>query len=243
LSAGPEEDPFANINFGPQITFDPAQLAETVMWPLVDTRWGKDWREISHLGNEMILANRGASDGDLMDVRLRSTTYLGKEEDDCDGVYNEHGIDFEVEQHVTDERRDLIFAAANEECKGLSEFDVDEVNVKTITSYMFYTDGPHVIRNGLVVEDVEGYGIWFKDLDDESRSFNIDQFDGKDIDDDSEKEAEPEDEEEEDEEFPVLIIVEHDLEIIERGLKVFNAPQAILRALKVIKSNPVIVDS
>jgi len=102
----------------------------------------------------------------------------------------------------------------------------DGLVVKVGLTYYIDTDDDLVIEASQLIEDVDGEVIW-----------NDSPYDGKEREDDEEATDTPAD--------GIILgvcpevkILEHDMEMIEAGIYILRAPEAIRKALAVIKVNP-----
>jgi hypothetical protein len=259
MAVGPGELPSFDLDFGPQQEYDPAKIAAEVIWPLVDAVWWNDWRKFSHVGNEWHVTKRGLNHlGELIDVTLNAfqdACILDIDEEiddnDPDGPTMATAI-LELEPILTDHRRDIVLAHAaadndeiadaverynsgeershededeDEDEEGEPRLYVEDLTVKLNFSYKFYSDGEFAIESGKVVEDIEAFAIWTKDEDDDLVIME-----------------KPEAVNEDDPETIILgqivtpRIFDHDMEILESGLMIFNSPAFIIEAFKRIRN-------
>lgn len=256
MAINPSELPSFDMDFARR-EYDPGRIAEEVIWPLVDAVWWDDWRQRSHVGNEWHIIKRGARNGELVDVILNAfqdaqILDFDEEPDESEpfGPTLSTAI-LEVEPILTDERRDIILDLAAEDNSKIAaalerheagekldedeqddddpEVDIEDLTVKINFSYKFYSDGEYMIESGKVVEDIEGIVIWCKDEDEDVTTIE-----------------EPETVDEDDPETVVLgrvivpKILDHDMEMLETGLYIFNSPDFIIKAFQAVRANPIV---
>jgi hypothetical protein len=228
MSVNPGENPNFDIDFGPMRSYSPEQIAEQLVWPLVDAVWWNDWRRYSHIGNQFHVSKRGVGlGGQQIDVTLSAYHDLERlSSGDDDGIPILSTAILDIEPIVIDERRDFILASAMADEPKINEWNDEHTTVKVGTAYKFYSDGEYAIQTGQTVEDIDGEAAWTKEDDDEeSESYAT------------------EDEDFSDEIlFETIVppsILDHDMEMISAGLYIFNAPAAIIKALHLIKKNTV----
>ncbi|MGI9027637.1 MAG: hypothetical protein ACR2FM_02205 [Candidatus Saccharimonadales bacterium] len=227
MSSVPGEMPSFDFNFGPQRTYDHIQLADTVVWPLVNEIWWQDWRTKSHLGNEMHVLKRGVINSQLFDVAIGAYTELTDREEepgDSNPIISVATID--IRSIVEDERKDMILSLAAYQSDELEHYDVEHLLVNTGTVYKFGTDNDVEIETSQSVESIDGQIVWYSDSTDED-----------------------EEADEPDEDTPTIVIYsaqpatkifDQDMDMLQAGLLVFNSPTAIIKALHTIRDNPVL---
>lgn len=222
MASIPGEASGFSFDFGPERSFDQIEVAQRLIWPLVDVYWQGDWREQSKVGHEMRIPRSGMFNGQNYDVALTAfSQYLLEEEDEESGIPILSSAVLEVEPIVTDERKDMIIAKAQQDdAERFEEMDEEDLVAKISTSYSFDTDDDMEIETCQAVEDIEGEHVWMS----ESSSY---------IDVPSDQDTENE----------VIIsmrtpstLLEHDMELIEAGLYILRAPKSIMKALAIIKT-------
>lgn len=87
--------------------FDHTKVADEVLWPYIEERYGLDWREHGALGSPLILPYRGTTSEQSTDVEIVATA----ERDDVwhDGLLV--GIELTVSRQLTGEYRDMVLRA------------------------------------------------------------------------------------------------------------------------------------
>lgn len=222
-------DPNRLPDFEPFKAFDHRLVGSRVLWPLVDKLWEDDWRKNSFLGNEMHISRRGNGSEGLMDVTV--SAYTERESDDDFSTENIpiiSTVEVTIHQHTTDERRDMIIDAAvadaeevdpdDEDEITINDFDdLDDVQTRVISSYLLDTDGELQINTGQAVTDIEGHEVWTL----ESRS-HIPRLD-------------PDNPETVVHSVIPSRLHRHDMDLLESGLIVFRAPEALVKALQALK--------
>jgi hypothetical protein len=221
---------------------DPEVLAEYVLWPMVDSYWRGDWREVSALTDNLEVRKLGSIEGQQYDVGLFASNDVWEVDEDTEtGLGKLATVVIDVQTLVTDGRRDVLLSSAREDIGKRIEngrmlndetielldedMDPDDLCFKVAATYSIDTDGDVEIDIDQSIEDVTGNIIWYKEP-------SSDENDADDNEDD------PDDEESTKIIYPrpiQAIIMEHDLELIEYGVRVLDPTQAVLRALRELR--------
>lgn len=227
--------------------YNHAELADRVLWPLVNFAWRGDWREQSFVGNTLTVARRGAVDGELFDVVLNAYTEVDFDpgtEGDIHFMPLMDSVELTIARHVEDERKDMMLETATNYSE--DEHDEDEeddsegyeedfsdgfeesfqdpnlVEAKVISSYLIDADNELYVNTSQELVDLGTDEKWFYETDDYIPL---------------EESLEATDEVTE-----VMVprprpglLHETDIELIENGLIVFNTPRAIMQVFRKIK--------
>jgi hypothetical protein len=219
--------------------YDDKQIAENVLWPLVDHFWHDDWRAESAVGQSMHVEKRGVWKGEAVDISLAAyKQFADTDEHEELGMNTLSVVHFDIETIVEDERRTLIrdlmqadvYAVVEElddfdeddEIEAIEDEDLDDYYFKLHTGYTLDTESYVSADSYRVIEDMDGDLLWHDDGDHEEKEPPTD-----------------------DEMRRVMIgalpkakLFRHDMEMLECGLYVLNAPEAIHRAFLKIRKNP-----
>jgi hypothetical protein len=242
----PEEWLTPELSRTPELAFrqfDQSRIADEVMWPLVDYYWRDRWREICPVGKTLHIQHRNEWRGNDVDVTLSASKHFTTEEDEeIYGLDVVSLVNLDIETIVADDgRRKMIrdiYQADIEEV--LEELDDDELDLEDLevairddelddfyfklhATYGFSTIGGVVIENCRRIEDMHGECLWYDDgdheekqpmTDDQSRAVMLGAL-------------------------PVAKIFVNDMEMLESGLYVLNAPDEIHDAFLNIRTNPI----
>ena len=228
--SGPESPKMPPIEYE---HYDDVLLAKKVMWPLVNHYFHGDWQEQSEPGHSLHITKSGAYGGEDYDVILSAETGLCEsDEDPKDGIPMLYIARMEVETIVTDERRDYMVALADKDAVEIADEDIDDLICKVSNCYTFDSDGDIDIDNGHRIEDMEGDYIWSS---------------GKDESEDDDDEPLPEGSLTDEEAGKIIIgawpktkLFKHDMELLESGLYVLQAPQTIQQAFDSLLAKPIL---
>jgi hypothetical protein len=215
------------------------KIADEVLWPLVDHYWHTDWRQESAVGHSMHIEKRGIwKRGEVVDVSLAAfKQFADTEEEEELGMNTLSVVHLDIETIVADNRRelirDLMQAEVDEVIAEIDDLDADDIEAidddelddyyfKIHTGYTFDTDGYASVDSYRVIEDIDGDMCWHDEGD------HI--------------EKEPPNDEEMRRvmlgALPKAKLFSHDMSVLECGLYVLNAPEAIHKAFLRIRANP-----
>lgn len=238
--ASPEYD-FSLEKAGELPHFDPDRIAGQAVWPTVNHLWRGDWRQDSYPGDDFMFPGRGVGfrESDVIDIVLSANCYgLGPSSPEEDSeIELRHVATVQIERVATEGLRDVIFHRAHKVEPELMEGLVgyNDLIAKTGIAYAFDTDEPAEIHAFQAIETPSGVVLWVSEKLDE------DEIEA------TGSEVEPEIE---DDEYPyedcdsaeVLFDVDkfhiHDVENITAALSILDAPEQCLRALGIIKGQP-----
>lgn len=238
-----QSDAMPDFEPGSTNYYSPADLADMVLWPLVDKKWGDDWRAHSFVGNELELTRRGNDMHGTLDMQLKAYCQNFESDDVSDiddPLYDPRlsTVSVTISRLLTDERKDMMLSLARgDNQRGIKSpllnviEDDDELTALSVTKYSIDTHGDLFVLTQQEIIDADGDPIW----EHVNEGEHVDASDG-----------DPEEVEEDDEDEygeageDTMLLMDHDIELIESGLIVFNAPRSILRALQLIKSSPII---
>ncbi|HVI60859.1 MAG TPA: hypothetical protein VM535_01740 [Candidatus Saccharimonadales bacterium] len=205
-------------------SYDSVRIAEQAVWPTVDHLWRNNWREESVTGQELTFPAVGLQDGVVYDIRLDAGCYrLSTEASGCHVLA--HTVRLRLKEEATDGVDDLVFNhAAQGNSETLAELSRDESLVaKKGIEYLFDSEEEAEINAFQSIDDADGMELWVSDYLDEEALGDLDEFDDA-IDDiiyDTDR------------------FYRHDVENISMALSILGAPESCLRALQIIKSQPV----
>jgi hypothetical protein len=231
--------------------YDARRIANEVLWPLVEYFWHDDWRTASAVGQSMHIDRRGIwKQNEEVDVTLAALKHF--EHDDDGEIMGKNAIstvNFHIETVVTDKRRTFIrdlmqtelegifdaLAPENDLAQALTEGDLvviededlDDYAFKISTAYSLDTAGGVEVESHRLIEDAEGEFMWndFGENDDELSQQDDDDMEDNDEDDSAEEKTK---------------LFTHDMSVLECGLYVINAPEAIHKAFDSIRRHPVL---
>ena len=241
--ASPEYD-FSLEKAGALPHFDPDLIAEQAVWPTVDHLWRGDWRLDSYPGHDLLFPGRGVGlhERDIFDIALSANCYglspSGSEEDS--EIELRHTVTVQFDKVAASGLRDVIFYRAHKMEPELMEGLVEPNGLiaKTGIAYAFDTDEPAEINAFQSIEDPNGTVLWVSE-----------EFEEEDIENMSGDETEIEDDECQYEEYDgdeVIFDVDrfhaHDVENIIAALSILDAPEQCLRALRIIKDQPLLAE-
>ncbi len=234
--ASPEYD-FSLEKAGEIPHFDPDRIAEQAVWPTVNHLWRSDWRQDSNPGNDFVFPGQGVGfyESDILDIVLSANCFgLGPDEDGQ--IELRHTATVQFDKIATDGLRDTVFYRAHKAEPELidSLADPDSLIAKTGIAYAFDTHEPAEINAFQALETPSGTVIWVSEkLDEET----VEEMFG-----DEESDVDDEDSSEDYDGDEVLFDTDrfhaHDVENITAALSILDAPEQCLRALSIIKGQP-----
>lgn len=224
MASMPGEMPDFDFQLEPSQYYDHIELADKVLWPMVDAFWRRDWRRYSAISDDISLRRAGVFAGRSLDILLEANNDLLEDDEESDGSTPVIStVSIGIEEEVTDERRDIILLKA----EPTLDAEVPEgAKVKVSTSYSIDTDGDLAIEGCQAIDDIVGTNIWFRESRDE-----IDEAFGR-TGNDSEEASDDDD--------ISIKIHEYDLERLTWGIYVLSPTRAIEKALKKIRANPIL---
>lgn len=207
-------------------SYDPWAVSEEIFWPLVNSFFGRNFRA-DHKKNKLEIVKSTEHEGEdyraglnahVNTVLAQGTSHYGRT------IYT---VELSLTQIVHDYRRDLLLERAIEaqaepsynlhESEDITERNPDELEVKTVTGYSTCNfDGFNIFTHQSV--DWAGVSLW--------NSYEITPDE-----DDNQEEVDYI-------EIPESKLQQSDLDIIEKAIYVLQGPEAILKALQVIRANP-----
>lgn len=196
-------------------SYDHVELAQRVVWPMVDTLWRGDWRENSWPNDDLSVCRHGSYGGTNYGAQIGAYT---ETEDVADTDKNNPIIStafLEVQEILDQQARLGILELAESELDEMREasstFDKSQLIAKSCVAYKFDTDDDLEISSSTVLESPGGNVIWFEDTQSKDTDEHHDYY-GL--------------------ETPLYA---QDLERIEAGLYVLKTPRAIMKTLQKIK--------
>ena len=213
------------FDFGPERMYNPSLLAETVIWPLVDTLWRGNWREESQDGYAFQFPKQGSYKGRTLEVQLEA---------DCDDYQAVDDLPEKIvrsatlyiEEASTDVNRKIILEAARVAAQESSEYFDDDDDEDEPCAWPEGGDDDLVVMKGALYSfDTEG--DWFVELyravQGPEQRLNVPLCE-------AEKDASLEGR-----------LRLFDIENIEAGCYILNSPRAVMKAIEKIKGRPILI--
>lgn len=143
--------------------FDPEEVADTIIWPVVDELWQGDWRSESYPGMPFQFPRRSIVGELVTDVYLVAASEHPEEDQEAEGMVCCATID--IQTIVTDALRDHVIGRAFEEWIETRHeygelYTPEDLVVKTSTAYIFQSGEVLVQNSQHVVEEIDGDILW-----------------------------------------------------------------------------------
>lgn len=221
--------------------FDPDRIAEQAVWPAVNHLWRGDWRLDTYPGHDFMFPGRGIGShgSDMLNIVLSANCYgLGAADPEEDGeIELRHTATVQFDKVATDGLRNTIFYRAHKAEPELMESLADPHSLIATTgiAYAFDTHEPAEINAFQTIETHSGAVVWVSDKFDEDEiedmGVGIETGIGHDGDYDAEEIV-----------FDVDRFHAHDIDNITAALSILDTPEQCLRALRIIKGQPLTVE-
>ena len=224
----PSEYDFSLEKAGQLPHFDPERIAEEAVWPAVNHLWRGEWRNDTFAGHDFAFPGRGVGlhEDVVFDVVLSA---------ECHGVPSDtdsselgHTAMVQIERVVIGGLREIVFRHARVVEPDMMDAVEDYPGLLTKAGivYSFDTHEDPEISAFQSVEDQHGTVIWVSDrLDEHEMEEMGDDGDGDDI------------------LFDIDRFHKHDIENIASALSILDAPESCIRALNIIKGQPLAVET
>ncbi len=207
--------------------FDPERIAEQAVWPTVDHLWRGDWRKESFVSHGVfIFPGTGLYDEAIHDASLEAHCY-SLERDETDYVTLGHGVELRIDTEANDDQREVILHHVQQTEPDFIEAAKDyPLAARLGVTYSFNTEDRAEITAFQAIVDVsdDGREIWMSERLDETQVEDMASEDDEVVP-DADK------------------FYRHDIDKIAAALSILGAPEQCLRALDIIKGQPVEVEN
>lgn len=196
------------------------EIADRLMWPLVNQLWGDDWRQVAVPGSEFALPKSALYDGWLTYVKLSVNCMM--EEEDGHFQIDEplvHDIELQIAKTESEFIRDLLLSniPSGDRESVMTDVDQDSLAALKRTTYYFSDQNFEMIYSGIdeacVLQTPNGGVKWIMDSRDDP----------------------------DDVEFPEVRFREHDLDILAFGAKLLTGQHQYDAVVNDIKKHPVTI--
>lgn len=151
--------------------YSPEQIADWLIWPIVDHLWGGDWRQEATPGSVFKFPKSASHDGSMISVELAADCMLEQEE----GRYQldepaVHEVELEIAVTEAEVIRDLLFSnIPSDQWESVMEgVDQDSLTALRCTTFYFTDQDSELtysdIDEARVLQDPNGDAKWILDL-------------------------------------------------------------------------------
>lgn len=200
--------------------YDPHEIADEAVWPLVSKLWGEEWREFAIVGQHLEIPKMSTLEsGEMYNICLSASQSLSLESEAGDSPYNSTAV-ISLEKFVCDPlRATMVERITQQRTDEFEAFDIGTLIVKDCVSYTFSTNGEADIDPYNVIEEpYDGNQLWYstsedQDCDEENDERSI--FDEE------------------------VRFRDHDLDQLIMAFRILEAPDDLINTLEYLKQAPI----